>query len=111
MILLSGFTLSTGQIQSADSNHVLVDKLELKYIITVFNDFNALKEINNQQVLKNGILERIIGDKDKIIMAKEEDNQLLQQAVKDVSPAWWNKFITGFVSGVLIIVTIFLAIK
>lgn len=110
MILLSGYTLSSAQILSADSNHVLVDKLEFKYIINVFNDFNMLREINKQQVLKGEILERIITDKDKLILLKEEDVQLLKQRIKDISPAWYDKFLIGFATAVVAIVGILIAI-
>ena len=111
MILLLGCTLSFGQIQSADSNHVLVDKLELKYIVNVFNDYNALKEINRQQVIKNGILERIITDKDKLILLKDEENELLKRSIEDLKPAWYDRFLIGFSSAVAVVISILLIFK
>lgn len=116
LILLLNSILNYAQtqsalVQSADSNHVLVDKLEFRYIVNVFNEYNSLREINKQQVLKNGILERIITDKDKLILLKEEESQLLKQTIEDISPAWWDKFLIGFTSAVVMIVSLLVAVN
>ena len=111
MILLFSCTLNSAQIQSADSNHVLVDKLELKYIVNVFNDFTALREINKQLGIKNEVLERIITDKDRIIRIKGEDNQILKRTIEEIEPAWWDKFLIGLAAGIMAILSVALLVK
>jgi hypothetical protein len=98
-------------VAPADSNHVLVDKLEFKYIIYVFNEFNALTEINKQLQIKNSVLERIIGDKDRMIQLKEEENQMINETMKNIKPKWYDRFWIGFSGAVLAVITIVMLVK
>jgi len=111
LILLLFYIGATGQIKSIDSTTVAINQKEFKSIIQMMIEFNALQKVNGSVVAQNKTLENIIADKDKIIELQKNDAYILRAAIKDATPAWYNNFIFGFGSAVVILTALILFIK
>lgn len=113
ILLLSAITIG-GQsklIQPIDSVWAKIHIKELQYITTQYVELDAAKaevEMSREQI---GIYKRVLGDKDYVIKLKNEVIKTLQIQIEDQRPAWYNKFSWGFLSAVVIIVGLFVALQ
>jgi hypothetical protein len=111
--LLSAITIGgqTKLIQPIDSSWAKIHIKELQFITTQFVELDAAKaeiEMSREQI---GIYKRVMGDKDRAIALKSETIDLLKSQLEDQRPAWYNKFSWGFLSAVVIIVGLFVALQ
>lgn len=102
MILLSVCITATGQsLKPINKDSAALPKDELKFVINIFVDYMALKELRMTDMEKIAIQARIIDDKDKLLEIKNEDIDRLKQQIEDISPSWWNKFSYGLIIGII----------
>jgi dynactin complex subunit len=89
------------KISKTDSEKVVVDKEEFKHIINV----NIEKTMQDSvvSILKNvvDVQERMLADKDSIVSLQKTDMEFLKKQIKDNTTPWWNRWIPGWVSGII----------
>ena len=84
-----------------DSTKVLVDKEEFKYIIQVNIEktfLDSLLEVKNFLI---DIQDRMLADKDAIIGSMSKDNNLLKKDIENNITPWYNRWLPGWASGVI----------
>jgi hypothetical protein len=90
---------------------VAVPKNEFKGIIQMMIELNALQKIHAAILTQNKALENIAIDKEKIIKLRESDIEALKGTINNIAPAWYDNFLMGFGSGIVILTALILLIK
>ena len=113
ILLLSATTIGaqTQLVQPIDSSWAKIHIKELQFITSQFVELDAAKgeiELSREQI---NIYKRTLVDKDQTITLKNNQISLLMAQIEDQRPSWWNKFSWGFVSAVVIVLGLFVALR
>jgi hypothetical protein len=112
-VLLCTITV-TGQsklIKVVNDSTAEIPISELKYITAKFIELNAARKTNDLLIKDNGILKRVISDKQNIIDIHNEIIETLKQQIEDIRPSWWNKFSWGFGTASVVFLILMLLVK
>jgi hypothetical protein len=111
ILLLLCITNSAQSVYYSNENEFVIEKKEFQRVIKIFAEYNSIREILLNLNKKVDVMNREIFGKDSVIVQQRKIIDIKNQEIKIIKPAWYDNFLYGFISCLLISFGIIIFLK